>query len=221
MGVTDTQSYSLVIRDVFFDAVAGDPFFANYTKRKTPMLRVQTKLLPFLGVYFADEDMQPDGDANAGPVRFIHNTQIGFSVMLANNDEVACERMLDAAFWRIMNRLWPDQYIMNLIDTYNPHTGTSNPDNVIIESITRGRRRFVFGDAMLNNETPVGELRYDVSVFGRSIWTPDITDDLAQIHVETGIKIGDTQAEMDKRQQFKGDYLFDISKRPPKKEKSR
>ena len=25
MGVTDTQSYSLVIRDVFFDAIAGDP----------------------------------------------------------------------------------------------------------------------------------------------------------------------------------------------------
>jgi hypothetical protein len=221
MGVTDTQSYSLVIRDVFFDAVAGDPFFANYTKRKTPMLRVQTKLLPFLGVYFADEDMQPDGDPNVGPVRFIHNTQIGFSVMLANNDEVACERMLDAAFWRIMNRLWPDQYIMNLIDTYNPHTGTSNPDNVRIESINRGRRRFVFGDAMLNNETPVGELRYDISVLGRSIWTPDITDDLALIHVETGIKIGDTQAEMDKRQQFTGGYAFDISKRPPKKETPR
>jgi hypothetical protein len=220
MGVTDTQSYSLVIRDVFFDAVAADPFFANYTKRKTPMLRVQVDLLPYLGVYFADEDMQPDGDFNAGAIRFSHTMQIGFSVMIANNDQVACELMLDAAYWRIMNRLWPDQYIMNLINTYNPTTGTSNPDNIIIEGITRGRRRFVFGNAALANETPVGELQYDVWIFGRTIWSPVITDDLAQIHVETGIKIGDTQDEMDKRLQFKGDYLFDISKRPPKKEKT-
>ena len=57
MGVTDTQSYSLVIRDVFYDAVAGDAFFANYTKRKTPMLRLQPELLPYLAVYFMDEDM--------------------------------------------------------------------------------------------------------------------------------------------------------------------
>ena len=220
MGITDTQSYSLVIRDVFYDAVAGDPFFANYTKRKTPMLRVQSELLPYLGVYFADETMEPDGDFNAGAVRFSHTMQIGFSVMIANNDQVANELMLDAAYWRIMNRLWPDQYIMNLIDTYNPHTGTSNPDNVIIEGITRGRRRFNFGDAMLANETPVGELQYDVWVFGRSVWPPVITDDLEHIHVETGIKPGDTQAEMDARLQVKREYLFDISKRPTKKERA-
>jgi hypothetical protein len=221
MGVTDTQSYSLVIRDVFFDAVAGDPFFANYTRRKTPMLRVQAELLPYLGVYIADEAMEPDGDPNAGEVRFCHTLQIGFSVMIANNDQVANERMLDAAFWRIMNRLWPDPYIMNLIDTYNPHTGTGNPDNTIIESITRGRRRFNFGDAALVNETPVGELQYDVWAFFRTGWPPVIADDLAHIHVETGIKPGDTQAEMDQRLQVKRDYLFDISKRrPAKKEKT-
>lgn len=217
MGVTDIQSYSLVIRDVFYDAVAGDPFFANYTKRKTPMLRVQAELLPYLGVYFADENMEPDGDFNAGAVRFTHTLQIGFSVMIANNNQVENERMLDAAYWRIMNRLWPDQYIMNLLDTYNPHTGLSNPDNVIIEGITRGRRRFVFGDTALANETPVGELQYDVWVFGRSVWPPVITDDLERIHVDTGIKAGETPEQMAQRQQFHGEYLFDISKRTPSK----
>src|SRR4051794_35025231 len=91
MGITDTQSYSLVIRDVLYDAVAGDPFFANYTKRTTPMLRLQPELLPYLAVYFVDEDMAPDGDFNAGAVRFSHTLQIGFSVMLANNDPVNAE----------------------------------------------------------------------------------------------------------------------------------
>ena len=81
MGVTDTQSYSLVIRDAFFDAVTSDPFFAAYTCRKNKMLRVQSELLPYLGVYIIDETMLPDGDANAGCVRFSHTLRVGFSAM--------------------------------------------------------------------------------------------------------------------------------------------
>src|ERR1700757_798099 len=102
MGITDTQSYSLVIRDAFFDAVSSDPFFVGYTCRKTKMLAVQTQLLPYLGVYFIDETMVPDGDGNAGEVRFNHTTRIGFSAMVANNDPVNAELQIDAAFWRIM-----------------------------------------------------------------------------------------------------------------------
>ena len=213
MGITDTQSFALVIRDVFYDAVSSDPFFANYSKRKTKMLSVQHQALPYLGVYIIDENMQPDGDANAGMIRFSHTLRIGFSVIIANNDQVVAEQQIDAAWWRIMNRLWPDQYIMNLFDTLNPHTGTGNPDNTVIESITRGVRRHVFGSTGLNNETPVAELQYDVSVFFRTTWPPIITDDLEEIDISTGIKIGDTQEEMDQRQQFHGKYLFNISKK--------
>ena len=39
-GITDTQSFGLVIRDVFYDALDRDPFFDAYTKRKTRMLAV-------------------------------------------------------------------------------------------------------------------------------------------------------------------------------------
>src|ERR1700761_8311947 len=114
MGVTDTQSYSLVLRDGFFDAFTPDPFFAPYTCRKNRMLRVQSELLPYLGVYIIDETMLPDGDANAGSVRFGHTLRVGFSAMVANNDPVIAEQMIDAAFWRIMNVLWPDPGIMNV-----------------------------------------------------------------------------------------------------------
>jgi hypothetical protein len=218
MGITETQSFSLVIRDVFFDALARDPFFAGYTRRKTKMQAVQPQLLPYLGVYIINEVMLPDGDGNAGNVRFKHTTRIGFSVMIANNDQVAAELGIDAAYWRIMNRLWPDQYILNLLDTHNPHTGTGNPDNTRLESIERGERRHVFGTPALNNETPIAEMQYDVSILFRTTWTPIITDDLGEIDINTGIKIGDTQAEMDKRQQFHGKYLFDISrKREPRR----
>lgn len=213
MGVTDTQSYGLVIRDIFYDAVAGDTFFASYTCRKNKMQSVQHQLLPYLGVYIMDETMLPDGDANAGMIRFSHTLRIGFSVMIAINDQVLAEQQIDAAWWRIMHRLWPDQYIMNLFDTMNPNTGLGNPDNTTIESITRGVRRHVFGSTALNNETPIAELQYDVSVFFRTMWPPIITDDLAEIDVRTGVKPGDTQADMDQRIQFHGNYLFDISKK--------
>ncbi|TYL87434.1 hypothetical protein [Bradyrhizobium cytisi] len=213
MGITDAQSFSLVIRDVFFDALAGDPFFANYTMRKTKMLSVQHQLLPYLGVYIIDEIMLPDGDANAGMIRFSHTLRIGFSAVVANNDQVAAELQINAAWWRIMQRLWPDQYIMNLIDTMNPHTGTDNPDNTIIEGITRGAVRYVYGATALNNETPLAEMQYDVSIFFRTTWPPIITDDLAEIDVTT--VVGDEP--YDQRLPVQSKYLFDISRRPAKK----
>jgi hypothetical protein len=214
MGITDTQSYSLVIRDAFYDAVSSDPFFADYTCRKTKMLRVQSELLPYLGVYIIDETMLPDGTANTGDVRFSHTTRIGFSAMVANNDQVIAEQMIDAAFWRIMNRLWPDPGIMNVLLS-------TLPDNVMIESVNRGSRRHVFGASALNNETPIAELQYDVSIFYRSGWPPIITDDLLEIDVSTGIKIGDTQAEMDGRQQISVKYLFQTLRKAMIKESRR
>jgi hypothetical protein len=160
----------------------------------------------------------PDGDSNAGEVRFIHNTRIGFSAIIANNDQDACEAQLDAAFWRIMNRLWPDQYIMNLLNTENPHTGLSNPDNTRIESIERGLRRYVWGNASFNNETPVGELQYDITCRHRTYWSPGPFDDLRTIDIKTGIEPGDTQAEMDQRQQLHAVYSFNSASFAAKRE---
>lgn len=47
MGITITQSYSLVIRNALFDAVSTDPFFADYNRCNNKMLTVQTQLLPY------------------------------------------------------------------------------------------------------------------------------------------------------------------------------
>jgi hypothetical protein len=219
MGVTDTQSYSLVIRDVFFDALNRDPFFADYKKRKNKMLVVQQDSLPYLGVYIMDETMLPDGDLSAGFYDFIHTLRIGFSVMIANNDQNVAEQQVDAAFWRIMNVLWTDQYILNVIDTYNPTLGAGNPDNVRIEGVSRGVRRHVFGTAQFNNETPLVELQYDVGVQYRSMWWPTIVDDFNELAIRTGIKIGETADDMAKRQQVGVDIVFEnTAKAKPKQE---
>jgi hypothetical protein len=183
MDITDTQSYSHVIRDVFFNTVTTDAFFASYTCRKNKMLVARPEYLPYLGVYIIDDTMTPDGDGNAGNYKFIHGLRIGFSVMQANNDQDALELGLDAAYRRIELVLWNNPYINNVIDTTNPHTGLQNPDNVMWESIERGMRRYVWGNTSFNNETPVGEMQYDITVRHRTYWPPGPFDDLDTIDV--------------------------------------
>jgi hypothetical protein len=210
-ALSDVQSYTHLIRNTFFDALSSDSFFANYTIRKNRMLRVQHELLPYLGVYIIDEPMAPDGDANAGNIRFIHSPRVGFSIMLVNNDQDACEAALDAAYWHLFHRLWDDPYINSVIDTTNYTTGYQNPDNVRFESIERGMRRYVWGNSSINNQTPIGELQYDVTVKFRSFEIPGPFVDLLTIDLKTGIKSGDTQAEMAQRQQMRIYSSFDPS----------
>ena len=205
------MSYSLDIRDTFFNALSGASFFASYTCRKNRMLRIQHELLPYLGVYIIDDPMTPDGDGNAGDIRFTHMLRIGFSVMVANNDQNALESQLDAAYDAITTRLWADAHIPNVYSTLDPDTGFQNVNGTKFESIERGMRRHVWGLTALNNETPVGELQYDVTCKHREGFPPVIPDDLLTIQMDTGIYPGDTQQEMAQRIQLHRTYTFDPS----------
>jgi hypothetical protein len=204
MTVTETQSYSLVLRDAFFDATLRLPFFERgYQTRKNRQFPVQKEQLPVLGVYLIDETMVPDGDGNAGHIAFVHTSRIGFSVIIANNDPVASEATLDRAFWALMNGLWRDQYLTNLLDTYNPDLAAGTPDNVRFESVERGVRRHLYGAVGQNNETAVAELQYDVSIKYRSEFGPVIEDDLEEIDITTAFPPGATPEERERIQQVR------------------
>jgi hypothetical protein len=168
------QSAGYLIRETLFTAVAErEPFFADYkTKRRTKMDPVKPELLPFLGIYLGKEAMGPDGDANAGDTRFSHTLPIHFSVVIANNNPEDAERTLDQAFQRIMQRIFRDPWVMNVLRTTNPWSGLANAGDVKLESVVRGQREIVFGAAGGSNETPIGELRYAFSTFFRSTWDP-------------------------------------------------
>jgi hypothetical protein len=185
MGVTDTQSYSLVIRDALFDALATMPMFASFTKRKCKQFQVQNFQVPYLGAYIIREQMSPDGDPNAGTIRFTHNLTIGYSVIIQNQDPIVSEQKLDAIFWAIMNRLWTDQYLMNLLDTrMYPGGQYAMADNTRIEGVLRGERRHIWGNTSLTNEMPIAELQYDVTLIYRTGWWPIITDDFLRMYEE-------------------------------------
>ena len=89
--ITDTQSYGMVICDTLYAKAVTLPIFAGWTSRRTQQLPTFPGVLPYLGVYFIKENMGPDGDINAGEVRFITDLSVGFSIIVQNNDPVESE----------------------------------------------------------------------------------------------------------------------------------
>ena len=174
--------HSGIIRDMLFARVVTLPYFEGFVARRCIQLPIQPMHLPYLGVYVVDETMLSDGDANHGHIAFIHDLKLGISVQLADNDPVVLERKLNEAFWEIMEGLWPDQYLMNLLDTYNPTTGTRNPNNMRIEAVMRGHRRNNWGT--INNETPWAEMQYEPVLRYRSYFAPGPFDDLERIDTQ-------------------------------------
>lgn len=201
------QSYSLIIRDTLLATLKATPFFSSFVTRKNNMLQVQPQHLPLLALYFVKDEARPDGDWNAGHIKFVQDVTLGFSVIVQRNDPDACESKLDEAYCVIANTLWPNQYVMNLLDTRNPYqAGTGTPFNTRIEGIMAGNRRHNWGTT--DNETPIGEMRFEVVCRYRDDFAPIIPDDLLEVYLTTGIKPGETQEEMDKRQQVGATYVF-------------
>ena len=169
------QSYGYLIHETMFLTLAErEPLFKDYKmKRRTKVVPVKPNQLPYLGVYMGREDMGPDGDANATDIRFSHSLPITFSVILAHNNEDDTNRMLDQAYQRIMQRIFRDPWIVNVLRTVNPWSHLVNQGDVKIESVIRGRREHFFGLAGGNNETPFAEMRYTMTVAFRSSWDPE------------------------------------------------
>jgi hypothetical protein len=166
-----TQTPALIARDMMFDRVFAMPFFAGFTFAKTKALRIQVDNIPYCGVYLINELWLPEGDSNAGDIRFKDSARIGFSVVVLDNDSEDGEATLDQAFAEITNGLLTD-------------TTLTGFNNQILQGVTRGERLHVFGSVALDNETPLLEMQFDMTAdLGVAIFKPVITDDLERVHV--------------------------------------
>ena len=188
-GYELTPSYPLIVRDVLFARTLIIPFFEGFTARRTVQFPIEPEHLPFLGVYLGRDSFQSDGNWNHGTYDFIHEINVSFSVMIKDNDTNRTEATLHHVYRLLQENLWADPYMTNLLDTYNPHTGTKHPENLTITGIKRGTQDINWG-SIGNNETPFGELQYDVTVILHTSWPPMITDDLLDINVRAVPMIG-------------------------------
>lgn len=167
-----TTSAALMVRDAIFDRVKTFAFFKNFTFSKTRAFQVQPDKLPFCGIYFVNELMIPDGDANVGEVRFRTSVRVGFSIIIQNNNADAAEATLDQALTALLGGLFSDT------------TLTAFSAEPKIQGFSHGERSHVFGAVGMDNETPVAELQFDLTVdLGVTDYAPYVPDDLETIHV--------------------------------------
>jgi hypothetical protein len=194
-----SMSYAMMVRDGILDRIKVMPFFTNpaivppFTYTKNRAMQIQPQSLPLCGVYFLQESGTPEGDANAGEVRFSTSVRLGFTVIIVNNDMEAAEYTLDLAFEAIRTGLFTDPTFYN-------------NDDFQIEGFTFGIRKHNFG-SQLENETPLAELQWElVCDLGVLDYPPVVLDDFDILHIKTAFPLGGTQAEQDAVQQVVNEY---------------
>jgi hypothetical protein len=200
--IFDTQSYAWVLLDWIFSKLATDSFFANFTIRRiSSALPVEVwNQVPFLGVFATDEPLTPVGDIDETTIRFTHNVQIGFQIILRNNDSVQLIKDIDAVSWHLMRSLFRMDALTNMFDTGS---------GVALKGIPRGRvSKLRYGMAGSKNETPVAERVLDLVFQFESEWYPYGFDDLERITVTTAFPIGGDSVEQGKIEQVKIVYEF-------------
>lgn len=167
------QSYPLLVRDGVLSRVQALPFFSGFNFSTNKSLQIQPASIPFCGIYLLQEMMSADGDADAGEPRFRTLARIGISIIVQNNDATIAEHKLDMALQHITTGLFSD-------------TTFYNNKKFQIQGFTGGSRMHAFGSVGLENETPIAELRFELTCdLGIIYYPPTVPDDLEVIHVKT------------------------------------
>jgi len=168
-----SRSYAMRVRDGMVDRMQAMPFFQGFHFVRTKNYAVQAQDVPHAGVFFIDEALTGDGDIRAGVVRFASTVQIGFSIIVQNNDPEKAELKLDDAHEAITNGLLRDTSLH-----LNPLAR--------IQAYSAGRRMHVFGAVGKDNELPIAELQLTLSCeLGVLTFEPFIPDMLEVVHVTT------------------------------------
>jgi len=170
------RSYSMLVRDGMFDRLKLMPFFTMFNFSTKKDVTIQPQSIPFCGVYFLQEFMAPDGDANAGDVRFRTSARYGFSIIIQNNDPDQAEYTLDKAF-QALSGLFSDPTLYN-------------NKQFQIQAFSGGLRQHVYGHVGQDNQTPIAELRFELTCdLGVIEYPPFTEDDLEVIHWETAFPV--------------------------------
>jgi hypothetical protein len=168
------MSQARVIRDGILERLQALEFFGKFHFSRSQSYQVAPEDLPYAAVYMMAET-KTDANWNTGIPDLMSDSEICISVILRNVNGEELEDALDAAHDVILISLLTDADFMNL----------SSASKYKIEGLRRVRRQNVFGSLGSSNETPIGELRLDMTFVTRYDYPPNIRDDLKLVHLET------------------------------------
>jgi hypothetical protein len=213
-------SFSEALRNRMLGTVVSLPFFASFMPRVTRALPIAVEDLPILGCYLGEETMIPDGDLNAGPIQFIVMIRLGWSIMIAESDKEKAEHRLECAYVALLNGIWGNPDVTNMLDTTNYETGEVTEYNARMEGAQRQSSRTAWGSFLLNNETPVAEKQYEMILQYRRIYSPGPFHDLEEIDIQTSFPIYRTPEERERIQQIRQQLLFTAQPPTPRKDQA-
>jgi hypothetical protein len=152
-------------------------------RRKTPVAQLQPNNLPCLSTFILGEQLQPDGDPNAGELKFVSTVTIGISVVRGFDDPATLSGDIDSDVDRIEDRLFTDPEFIS----FGP--------NALFESISSVNRRRLYPQ---NGETYFAELRLEIAFVTRVAFEPSIPDQFEDVNV-TGKVVGGSPQTMPMR----------------------
>jgi hypothetical protein len=169
----NVNSYSYLIQLGWMQRLKLIPPFSTAAKFGLTTAKItQAEHIPYVGVFFVNERFSSDGDANHAEPRFVHSLDLGFSYLIQNNDPDTAQELLDAAHWSFMKLLHDPSW----------HTFTFNEQDIVIEAITSGNHHRIYGTGGRDNETPVAEMRQEMTYTFRTYFEPIISDVFEVMH---------------------------------------
>jgi hypothetical protein len=201
-------SYTNALRNRFLAQVISLPWFTDFMPRTSRALPIAPQDLPIMGCYLGDEQMIPNGLGNTTNLSFTVNARLAWSVMIAESNKEAAERMLDGAYVAILYGIWCSQSITSFLDTTEYVTHEITEYNARFQSVEQQNKRIEWGSPFLNNETPVAELQFEMRLrYGRE-FSPEILHQLLEAGVVTSFPSNRTKAERDAIQQVRQELVF-------------
>ncbi|MGB8964747.1 MAG: hypothetical protein WCB99_03805 [Candidatus Cybelea sp.] len=214
----DKGSYSRQIRNRFLAEALVLPYFASFKWRVTSGVPIMPDDLPFLACYLGDENMIPRGERSAGPLEFIVTARLNWSCMIAESDKEEAERRLDGAYVALLEGLLRNPSLVNFGDTTDYDTGIATEYNARIDGFQRHDKRIRWGTPFHNNETPVAELQYEMTVSYDRVFSPILLHDLEEINIETSFPVHRTPEERERIQQIRQQLILNPAAPAPRKD---
>jgi hypothetical protein len=152
--IVHVHSYSYFIKLRLIERMKLIPPFNTATKFVRSNARpTQPEHIPFVAVYFMEENLSPLGDLNHAEPKFTAHLKLGISYIIQNNNPDVAEDILDAAHWSFMKLLHDPSWSRFVIE------GEAKPYQ--IEGISAGSHDRIYGN--LSNETPIAEMRMEMT----------------------------------------------------------